>query len=79
LPQRCEHAVDQDCSGFQIPVNGNPLMNLGKLGKFRRIEIYISQAGATAKVTVELFVDAFGDLFQRPAGASTTRAGVQIS
>jgi hypothetical protein len=55
------------------------VFNLGVLRELRGVEIDIAQAGTAAEVLVQLPVDSDGDLFQRPARASTTGAGIEIT
>lgn len=76
IKQGNELAVEQDRAWFQVLVNGYPPVHFRVFLDFSGVEIHITQAGGTAKITVKLLVDGYGDLFQRPSWSSATREGI---
>ena len=78
IPDRPYSILDDDQPGFDLTVV-NFLEYFRVLSQLFRVEIDVAEPGAATKVLIELTVDSCGDLFQRPAGASTTRAGVEIT
>lgn len=73
-----ELVLDHDNSGLQAAFDCF-LLDVRIFRQFGGIKIDIAQPGGAGKIGVQLAVDRLGDLFQRPAGASTTRAGIQVS